>query len=79
MLNAYINGTLGQELETLDLNLPPGALQKAIKKQGMQNTVTEKDILKMIQQLMQQAAGGVLLVMAPPPSVVTPVPKMTSR
>lgn len=26
VLNAYINGSLGQELETLDLNLPPGAL-----------------------------------------------------
>ena len=51
MLTAYLNGTLEQELETLDLNLPPGALNKAIKKSGAPS-ITEKDIFKKIQQLM---------------------------
>ena len=31
---AYLNGTISQELDNLDLNLPPGSLQKAIKKVG---------------------------------------------
>jgi len=42
-------------LETLDLNLPPGALNKAIKKSaGAAGSITEKDIFKKIQLLMQQ-------------------------
>jgi hypothetical protein len=49
VLQAYMNGTLEQELETLDLNLPPGALQKAIKKAGINAAhITEKDIFKRI-------------------------------
>ena len=62
MLTAYLNGTLEQELETLDLNLPPGALNKAIKKSGgaTASTVTEKDIFKKIQQLMQQQSQVVI-------------------
>ena len=48
VLNAYMGGTLNQELETLDLNLPPGALQKAVKKAGIAQ-VTEKEILRSIE------------------------------
>ncbi len=49
-MNAYLNGTLEQELETLDLNLPPGALNKAIKKSGAATVggISEKDIFKKI-------------------------------
>lgn len=61
VLQAYMNGTLEQELETLDLNLPPGALQKAIKKAGIgASQITEKDIFKRIQQLMQQQSAVVV-------------------
>lgn len=51
---AYINGTISKELEALDLNLPPGSLQKAVKKAGLGQQVSEADILRMIQQHLQQ-------------------------
>jgi hypothetical protein len=63
-LTAFLNGTLEQELETLDLNLPPGALAKAIKKSGAatSGSISEKDIFKRIQQLMQQQSQVVVPV-----------------
>jgi hypothetical protein len=36
------------ELESLDLNLPPGVLAKAVKKAGLGSSVTEHDIMKAI-------------------------------
>lgn len=35
IVDCYINGNLREELGMLDFNLPPGTLQKALKKAGV--------------------------------------------
>ena len=35
LVSAYINGNISKELESVDLNLPPGTLTKAVKKAGL--------------------------------------------
>eukprot|EP00347_Sterkiella_histriomuscorum_P024372 403331348 len=48
LVQAYVNGQINKEIETLDLNLPPGALQKAVKKAGLVQQVSENEILRQI-------------------------------
>jgi hypothetical protein len=43
---AYINGNISKELESVDLNLPPGTLTKAVKKAGLSSQVSEMEILR---------------------------------
>lgn len=43
-----MNGSIQREIETLDLNLPPGALQKAVKKAGLNQQISEGEILRQI-------------------------------
>ena len=47
-----MNGSISNEIDTLDLNLPPGALQKAVKKAGL--VITENEILRQITAHIQQ-------------------------
>lgn len=41
LVSAYLNGNISKELESLDLNLPPGTLTKAVKKAGLTSKVSE--------------------------------------
>ena len=50
LVNAYLNGNISRELDSVDLNLPPGTLNKAVKKAGLTQSVNENDILKTISQ-----------------------------
>ncbi len=43
-----MSGNINRELESLDLNLPPGTLNKAVKKAGLTSQVNEQEILKTI-------------------------------
>jgi hypothetical protein len=39
---------VNNELDSLDLNLPPGVLAKAVKKAGLGSSVNEQEIMKAI-------------------------------
>ncbi len=48
MVQAYIEGQCTAELETMDLNLPPGVLAKAMKKANLGASVHEHDIMRAV-------------------------------
>ena len=41
LVTAHINGTITNQIELVDLNLPPGTLTKAARRQGLQEEVHE--------------------------------------
>ena len=49
-----MNGTIHKELDLIDLNLPPGTLQKAAQRQGMLSFISETDVMRQIQVKLQQ-------------------------
>lgn len=48
LLAAHMNGTIHKELDLIDLNLPPGTLQKAAQRQGMLSFISETDVMRQI-------------------------------
>ena len=50
LILAHDKGQLQKEIETIDLNLPPGTLQQAAMKVGLLDKVKEDDVLKQIYQ-----------------------------
>lgn len=46
LILAHDKGMLNKEIESIDLNLPPGTLQQAAKKAGLLDKVKEDDVLK---------------------------------
>ncbi|CDW79200.1 zinc c2h2 type family protein [Stylonychia lemnae] len=66
LVQAYINGSINRELDQLDLNLPPGALQKAVKKAGLVQAVSENEILRQISNQLQvhSAAASTIITSA---------------
>jgi len=48
LILAHDKGQLQKEIEMIDLNLPPGTLQKAAKKAGLLDKVSEDDVLRQI-------------------------------
>ena len=49
-----MNGTIHKELDLIDLNLPPGTLQKAAQRQGIVSFIGEGDVMRQIQVKLQQ-------------------------
>lgn len=45
LVTAHINGTITNQIELVDLNLPPGTLTKAARRQGLQEEVHEDQLL----------------------------------
>jgi len=45
LVTAHINGTITNQIELVDLNLPPGTLTKAARRQGLQEEVHEEQLL----------------------------------
>jgi len=43
-----MNGTIHKELDLIDLNLPPGTLQKAAQRQGIVSFIGEGDVMRQI-------------------------------
>lgn len=50
LVAAHINGTIINQIELVDLNLPPGTLTKAARKQGYGEEVKEDALLSVVQQ-----------------------------
>lgn len=50
LVAAHLNGTITNQIELVDLNLPPGTLTKAAKKQGLSEEVQEEDLLMKVQE-----------------------------
>lgn len=50
LVAAHLNGTMTNQIELVDLNLPPGTLTKAARKQGLGEEVQEQDLLQQVQQ-----------------------------
>jgi hypothetical protein len=50
LVAAHLNGTMTNQIELVDLNLPPGTLTKAARKQGLGEEVLEQDLLQQVQQ-----------------------------
>lgn len=48
MVQAYIEGHCSAELETMDLNLPPGVLAKAMKKGNLNASIHEHEVLRVV-------------------------------
>ncbi len=53
LIIAHDKGQLQKEIESIDLNLPPGTLQKAALKIGLDNKVSEDEVLKLIYDKMK--------------------------
>lgn len=50
LVAAHLNGTITNSIDMVDLNLPPGTLTKAARKQGLAEEVQEDDLLNQVQQ-----------------------------
>ena len=48
LIVAHMQGNISKEVDTIDLNLPPGTLSKAAKKAGLIGQVSEEEVLKQI-------------------------------
>jgi len=46
LVTAHMNGTITNQIELVDLNLPPGTLTKAARKQGLADEVQEEELLQ---------------------------------
>ena len=46
LLTAHCNGVINMELDKVDLNLPPGLLQKVVERSGLNTQINEGDVMK---------------------------------
>jgi len=49
LVSAHLNGTITSQIDMVDLNLPPGTLTKAARKQGLGDEMQESELLKQVQ------------------------------
>ena len=50
LVEAHLNGEVGDKIELVDLNLPPGTLTKIAEKRGVLGRVEEDELLQLVQQ-----------------------------
>ena len=54
LVAAHLNGTMTNQIEMVDLNLPPGTLTKAALKQGLGEEVHEEELLRKVTEKLRE-------------------------